>query len=139
MYTVHGILTFIKRLTGVCLQSLHTSSCLDKNGQYLAPAGDADQPCQEQIRTRARKRDPAKASDHFPWTGEMACPYQNEPHIPGSSGEGGSVQTWKRALSLVSEDDATPLASSENGCQCSAAVAVRLLYKGGNKNASSRF
>ena len=23
MYTVHGILTFIKRLTGVCLQSLH--------------------------------------------------------------------------------------------------------------------
>jgi hypothetical protein len=35
-----------------------------------------------------------------------------------------AVQTWKQALFLVSEDDATPLASSENGFQCYAAVAV---------------
>jgi hypothetical protein len=48
-----------------------------------------------------------------------------------------AVQTWKQALFIVREDDATPLASSENGFLCYAAVAVRLLYKGENKNASS--
>jgi hypothetical protein len=38
MYTVHGILTFIKRLTGVCHEALHQRArLLDKTGHHLAP------------------------------------------------------------------------------------------------------
>jgi hypothetical protein len=36
-----------------------------------------------------------------------------------------AVRTWKQALFIVAEGDAAPLASSENGFQCSAAVAVQ--------------
>jgi hypothetical protein len=35
------------------------------------------------------------------------------------------VRIWKQALFLVSEDDTSLLASSENGCQCYAAVTVQ--------------
>jgi len=87
MYTLRGILTFIKRLASIAPQPLCR---LDNTGHHLAPAGDADRQCQKQVRTRGRKRAPAKASDHFPSTGEMTCLYQNRPHAPGSSGEGGS-------------------------------------------------
>jgi len=50
-----------------------------------------------------------------------------------------AVRTRKQALFIVREDDAFPLASSVNGFQCSAAVAVWLLYKDENKNVSSPF
>jgi hypothetical protein len=49
-----------------------------------------------------------------------------------------AVRTWIHALFIISEKDVSPLVSSENGFQCSAAVAVWLLYKGNNKNDSSR-
>jgi hypothetical protein len=48
-----------------------------------------------------------------------------------------AIQTCKQALFIVREDDANGIASSENGFQCSAAVAVLLLYKDENKNVSS--
>jgi hypothetical protein len=38
MYTVHGILTFIKRLTGLCRRvAPPLLRCLDKTGHHLAP------------------------------------------------------------------------------------------------------
>ena len=44
-YTVHGILTFIKRLTGVCLQSLHHCFVAwTKPDTTSLPALDDDRP-----------------------------------------------------------------------------------------------
>src|SRR6266849_585247 len=63
---------------------------LDKTGHHLSPAGDADRPCQKQVRTRGRKRAPAPATYHPPATGETTCLYQNGPDAPGASGKGGS-------------------------------------------------
>jgi hypothetical protein len=91
-----------------------------------------------QVQTRGRKRALAKAPDHPPSIGEKACLYQNGQDVPGSSGEGGSDLETSSVHCQGRRDDATPLASSENGFGCYAAVAVRLLYKGENKNASSR-
>jgi hypothetical protein len=45
MYTVHGILTFIKRLTGLCLQSLHHCFVAwAKPDTTSLQASDADRP-----------------------------------------------------------------------------------------------
>ena len=43
---------------------------LDKTGHYLSSTGDADRPCQMQIRTRGRKRAPPRASRSSSSTGE---------------------------------------------------------------------
>ena len=64
--------------------------CLDKTGHHLAPAGDADRPCQEQVRTRDRKRTPAKASHYPPPTGETTRLCQSGSDTPGASGQDGS-------------------------------------------------
>jgi hypothetical protein len=49
-----------------------------------------------------------------------------------------AVRTWEQALFIVATDDAAPLASSENGFQCSAAFAEPLLYRGDTKETSIR-
>ena len=63
---------------------------LDKTGYHLAPAGDADRPCQKQVRTRGRKRASAPATDYPQATGQTTCLYQNGSNAPGASGKGGS-------------------------------------------------
>ncbi len=60
---------------------------LDQTGHHLAPAGDADRPCQKQVRTCRRKCVPSPTTDHPAATGETCCLYQNGPDAPASSGE----------------------------------------------------
>ncbi len=63
---------------------------LDHTRHHLAPAGDADRPCQKQVPTRGRKRTPASAIDHPASTGETTRLYQNGPDASDSSGKDSS-------------------------------------------------
>jgi len=125
-YTVLGILTCIKRLTIGCLQLLHhRARRLDKTGHHCAYTGDADRPCQEQVRTRSRARASSKASHDPPQTGETTCLYQNGPDAPGSSVEGWQGPASKRT-SLVQEDDTPTMASQ--GIQALLEIAVQSTF-----------
>ena len=111
MYTVHGILTFIKRLTGVCLQSLHHCFVAwTKPDTTSLPASDADRPCQEQVRTRDRKRTPSKASHYPAPTGETTRLCQSGSDTPGASGQDGS--NLEAGAFHRSARDASAMASS---------------------------
>ena len=66
---------------------------LDKTIQHRAYLGDADRPCQKQVRTSCRKRAPVPATDHPPATGETTCLYQNGPNAPGAPGGGSDLAT----------------------------------------------
>jgi hypothetical protein len=73
MNPVRGILTCIKRLISVWLQSLHHRFVAwTKPDTTSLPAGDADKPYLEQVQTRDRKRALAKASDQPPSCGKTA-------------------------------------------------------------------
>ena len=110
-YTVHGILTFIKRLTGLCLQSLHHRFVVwTKPGPTSLYAGDDDRPCQKQVRTRGRKRAPPSATHYSPPTGETTHLYQNGSDAPGASGQDGS--NLEASAFHRSARDVPPLASS---------------------------
>ena len=64
---------------------------LDQTGHcHLSHGGDADRSCQKQVRTRGRKRTPAKASQYPAPTHETTCMYHYGPHAPGASGKHGS-------------------------------------------------
>ena len=56
---------------------------LDQARHLLPLAGDADRPCQREVRTGRRKCTPAPTSDHPASTGETTCLYQDGPHAPG--------------------------------------------------------
>jgi hypothetical protein len=72
-YTVLRILTFIKRLSGICHEALHHCFVVwTKPDIASLPASDADRPCQKQDRARGRKRALAKASDQPPSCGKTA-------------------------------------------------------------------
>jgi hypothetical protein len=63
---------------------------LDQTRHYLAPAGDADRPCQKQVRTRRRKRTPPSATHYSAATGETTCLYQDGPYAPRPTGKNGA-------------------------------------------------
>ena len=63
---------------------------LDQTGHHLAHAGDADRPCQKQVRACGRKRPVASTTDHPAATGETACLYQDGPDAPGPAGKNGA-------------------------------------------------
>jgi len=63
---------------------------LDQTGHYLAPARDADRPCQKQVRTGRRKRTPASATHHPVATGKTTRLYQNRSNAPSASGQDGT-------------------------------------------------
>ena len=136
---MHGILIFIKQLTSVWLQSLHNRFVAwtkpDTTSLLLGTLTDLARCKSKLVAENALLRKPL---NHPPSIGETGCLYQNGQDVPGSSGEGGSDLETSSVHCQGRRDDATPLASSENGFGCYAAVAVRLLYKGENKNASSR-
>ncbi len=58
---------------------------LDKTGHHLSHGGDADRPCQKQVRTPGRKRAPPKASHHPPPTRQTACLQEDRSDAPGAS------------------------------------------------------
>ncbi len=117
MYTVHGILTYIKRLTGVCLQSLHhrfvSWTKPDTTSLLLGTLTDQARSKSELVAENALMRKPliilrrevkqptcTKTDRMFP--------------VPLAK----AVRTWKQSLFIVREDEASPLVSSENGFQC---------------------
>ncbi|SRR6266567_6050941 len=89
-YAMHGILTFIKRLTAFVSSRFTTASSPGQNRALPLSCWGADRPCQKQVRTRGRKRAPTKASYHPPSTGETTWLYQNGPNASGASGHDGS-------------------------------------------------
>ena len=116
-YTVHGIHTCIKRLTGLCLQSLHyrfvtwtkpgtTSLLLGTltdlvRSKFELMAENALLRQQLIILRRQVKRPACTKTDRM----FMVLLAR-------------AVRTWKQALFIVREDEASPLVSSENGFQC---------------------
>src|SRR5215470_14062909 len=79
----HGVDTLLSSVAPPPLRHL------DQTGHHLSSTGDADRPCQKQVRTCRRKRSPAKASDHPAATGETTCLYQNGSNAPAVSGQDG--------------------------------------------------
>jgi hypothetical protein len=63
---------------------------LDQTRHPFAHSGDADRPCQEQIRTGRRKCLPSPTTDHPAATSETACLYQNRSDAPGASSKDGT-------------------------------------------------
>jgi hypothetical protein len=133
---MHGILTFIKRLTGVCLQSLHQRFVSwtkpDTTSLLLGTLTDLIRSKFKLVAENALLRKPLI----------ILCREVKQPACTTTDRMfpvllAKAVRTWKQALFIVKEDSHSPLASSENEFQCSAAVAVRLMYKGNNKDASS--
>src|SRR6266849_9234074 len=82
---------------------------LDKTGHHLSYPGDADRPCQKQVRTRGRKRTPTSATHCSSSTGETTRLYQNGPDAPGASGQDGS--DLEASAFPSSARNAPPLAS----------------------------
>src|SRR5439155_4749135 len=88
---------------------------LDKTGQYLAPAGDADRPASimsELMAENATLRRP----DHFPLQVKWLAYTKTDSMFLVLLAK--AVQNWKQVLFNVVEDDATLLVSPENGFKC---------------------
>src|SRR5260221_1252811 len=94
---------------------------LDKTGHHLSSTGDADRPCQKQVRTRGRKRTPTSATHCSSSTGETTRLYQNGPDAPGASGQDGS--DLEASAFPSSARNAPPLASP--GIQALLAIQVQ--------------
>jgi hypothetical protein len=133
---VQSIVTFIKRLTRMCHQSLHC--CFidwtkpDTTSLMLGTLTDLTRRKSKLMAENALLRKPL-----INLRREVIQPTctKTDRMFPALLAK--AVRTWKQALVIVREADASQLASSENGFQCSAAVAVQLLYKGNDKNHSS--
>ena len=77
---------------------------LDQTEHLFSLAGDANRPCQEQVRACGRKRPPASTMDHPASTGETACLYQDGPDAPGPAGKNGAdLETSPRHRSARDE------------------------------------
>src|SRR5713226_2525979 len=72
---------------------------LDKTGHHLSPAGDADRPCQKQVRTHGSKRTPASATYHPPSTVKRPACTKTDRMLLVLLAR--TVQTWKQALFIV--------------------------------------
>src|SRR5712692_9520351 len=72
---------------------------LDKTGHHLSPAGDADRPCQKQVRTHGSKRTPASATYHPPSTVKRPACTKTDRMLLVLLAR--AVQTWKQALFIV--------------------------------------
>jgi len=88
MDTVKGILTFITRLTELCLQSLHHRYVAwtkpEPTSLLLGTLTDQARSKSELVAENARL---ASTSDHPASPGETTCMYQEGPHAPGSAGQ----------------------------------------------------
>jgi len=63
---------------------------LDQTEHLFSLAGDANRPCQEQVRACGRKRPLTSTTDHPASTGETTCLYQDGPDAPGPAGKHGA-------------------------------------------------
>jgi len=91
MDTVKGILTFITRLTELCLQSLHHRYVAwtkpEPTSLLLGTLTDQARSKSELVAENARL---ASTSDHPASPGETPCLYQDGPHAPGLAGKNGA-------------------------------------------------
>jgi hypothetical protein len=111
MDTVQGILTFMQRFTGSCLQSLRQRFVVwtkpDTTSLLLLTLTDLSRSKSELVAENVRL---ASTIDHPASTRETACLYQDGPHAPGASGQNGThleASTFHRPAR-----DAAALASS---------------------------
>jgi hypothetical protein len=108
---VQGILTFIKRLTGGCLQSLQQRFVVwtkpDTTSLLLLTLPDQARSKSELVAENARL---ASTSDHPASTRETVCLYSDGPHTPGPAGKhSADLETGHRHRSAR---DASAVASS---------------------------
>jgi hypothetical protein len=111
MDTVQGILTFMQRMTGGCLQSLQQRFVVwtkpDTTSLLLGALTDLSRSKSELVAENARL---ASTIDHPASTRETACLYSDGPHTPGPAGKhSAGLETGPRHRSAR---DASAVASS---------------------------
>jgi hypothetical protein len=111
MDTVQGILTFMKRLTSGCLQSLQQRFVVwtkpDTTSLLLLKLPDQARSKSELVAENARL---ASTIDHPASTRETACLYSDGPQTPGPAGKHSA--DLETGPVIVQEDDASAVASS---------------------------
>jgi putative transposase len=108
---VHGILTFIKQLTGLCLQSLHhwfvAWTKPSTTALILGTLTDLTRSKSELVAENALLRQQLIILRRQ--VKRPACTNMDRMLLVVLAR---AVRTWKQALFIVQEDDATPVASS---------------------------